>query len=133
MTPRRGAEGAAAAAARAGVDSRPGHDSWRRWSKTAAINKNPVILVEAARHSLGRALIRPLLDEDGRLKVVTLDGSIEEECARTPTQHSHAIAPAGDADLRGAPRAGRPARDAGRPGSDGAARAAVLALRAGSI
>ncbi len=61
--------------------------------ETAAINKNPVILVEAVRHSLGRALIRPLLDEDGRLKVVTLDGSIEEECARTPTQHSNAIAP----------------------------------------
>ncbi len=31
--------------------------------ETAAINKNPVILVEAARHALGRALIRPLLDE----------------------------------------------------------------------
>jgi flagellar biosynthesis protein FlhA len=54
--------------------------------ETAATNKNPVILVEAARHALGRALIRPLLDERGRLKVVTLDSSIEEECARTPSQ-----------------------------------------------
>lgn len=61
--------------------------------ETAAVNKNPVVLVEAARHSLGRALIRPLLDEQGRLKVVTLDGAIEEECARTPTQHSQTIAP----------------------------------------
>ncbi|MGA7341563.1 MAG: flagellar biosynthesis protein FlhA [Terracidiphilus sp.] len=54
--------------------------------ETAAINKNPVILVEAARHALGRALIRPLLDERGWLKVVTLDSAIEEECARTPSQ-----------------------------------------------
>jgi len=40
--------------------------------ETAATNKNPVILVEAARHALGRALIRPLLDDQGRLSVVTL-------------------------------------------------------------
>jgi flagellar biosynthesis protein FlhA len=41
-------------------------------------------LVEAAaRHSLGRALIRPLLNASGQLKVVTLDRSIEEECSRT--------------------------------------------------
>jgi flagellar biosynthesis protein FlhA len=56
--------------------------------ETAAINKNPVALVEAARHSLGRALIRPLLNDRGQLKVVTLDSSIEEECARTSSQHS---------------------------------------------
>jgi flagellar biosynthesis protein FlhA len=54
--------------------------------EAAAINKSPVNLVEAARHSLGRALIRPLLNERGQLKVVTLDRSIEEECARTSTQ-----------------------------------------------
>ena len=56
--------------------------------ETAAINKNPVALVEAARHSLGRALIRPLLNDRGQLKVVTLDSSIEEECARTSSQHA---------------------------------------------
>jgi flagellar biosynthesis protein FlhA len=56
--------------------------------ESAAINKNPVTLVEAARHSLGRALIRPLLNERGQLKVVTLDSSIEEECARTSQQNS---------------------------------------------
>jgi flagellar biosynthesis protein FlhA len=50
--------------------------------ETAATNKNPIILVEAARHSLGRALIHPLLNERGQLKVVTLDSSIEEECLR---------------------------------------------------
>jgi flagellar biosynthesis protein FlhA len=53
----------------------------------ATTNKNPVILVEAARHALGRALVRPHLDETGRLKVVTLDASIEEECARSTTQN----------------------------------------------
>jgi flagellar biosynthesis protein FlhA len=56
--------------------------------ETAAVNKSPVNLVEAARHSLGRALIRPLLNERGQLNVVTLDRSIEEECARTSTQNS---------------------------------------------
>jgi flagellar biosynthesis protein FlhA len=56
--------------------------------ETATTNKNPVILVEAARHSLGRALIKPLLDENGRLKVVTLDSSIEEECARSTGQNT---------------------------------------------
>ncbi len=49
---------------------------------TAAINKNPVALVEAARQSLGRGLIRPLLDQRGELRVVTLDSAIEEECGR---------------------------------------------------
>ncbi len=51
--------------------------------ETAAINKNPVILVEAVRQSLGRALVKPLLDERGELKVVTVDRAIEEECARS--------------------------------------------------
>lgn len=55
--------------------------------EAAAVNKNPVNLVEAARHSLGRALIRPLLNTSGQLKVVTLDRSIEEECSRTSSQH----------------------------------------------
>ena len=57
---------------------------------TAATNKNPIILVEAVRHSLGRALIRPLLNERGQLKVVTLDSSIEEECLRSASQQSPA-------------------------------------------
>jgi flagellar biosynthesis protein FlhA len=57
--------------------------------ETAATNKNSVVLVEAARHVLGRALIRPLLDEQGRLNVVTLASSLEEECARTPAQNAH--------------------------------------------
>ena len=49
---------------------------------TATTNKNPVALVEAARQTMGRALVKPLLDTRGELKVVTLDSSIEEECMR---------------------------------------------------
>jgi flagellar biosynthesis protein FlhA len=49
---------------------------------TAAVNKNPIALVEAVRHTLGRSLIRPLLNESGELRVVTLDTSIEDECLR---------------------------------------------------
>ncbi len=48
----------------------------------AAVNKNPVLLVEAARQGLGRALVRPLLAEDGGLRVVTLDPGMEEELSR---------------------------------------------------
>ncbi len=50
--------------------------------EAAAVNKHPVSLVEAARQSLGRALVFPLLSDGGELKVVTLDNAIEEECAR---------------------------------------------------
>ncbi len=50
--------------------------------EAAAVNKHQVALVEAARQSLGRALVRPLLAHTGELKVVTLDSSIEEECQR---------------------------------------------------
>ncbi len=47
--------------------------------EAAAINKNLVALVEACRQALGRSLIKPLLDEQGALTVVTLDPRIEEE------------------------------------------------------
>ncbi len=50
--------------------------------ETAGTSKNPVLLNEAVRHSLGRALVRPLLNDNGELKVVTLDRAIEEECSR---------------------------------------------------
>jgi len=45
----------------------------------AGSSKNPVLLVEAARQALGRALVRPLLGDDGHLRVVTLDPGMEEE------------------------------------------------------
>jgi flagellar biosynthesis protein FlhA len=56
--------------------------------ETAGVSKNPVLLTEAVRHSLGRALVRPLLDEKGELKVVTLDHAIEEECGRAVAAQS---------------------------------------------
>ena len=34
----------------------------------ASFNKNPIALVEAVRHALGRALIRPLLNDKGELQ-----------------------------------------------------------------
>jgi flagellar biosynthesis protein FlhA len=46
------------------------------------VTKHPVLLVEAARQALGRALVRPLLADDGQLRVVTLDQGIEEELSR---------------------------------------------------
>jgi flagellar biosynthesis protein FlhA len=49
---------------------------------TCATSKHPVALVEAARQGLGRALVRPLLSDDGGLRVLTLDHSIEEELSR---------------------------------------------------
>jgi flagellar biosynthesis protein FlhA len=50
--------------------------------EAAAFNKNPIALVEAVRHTQGRSLIRPLLNEQGQLRVVTLDTAIEDECTR---------------------------------------------------
>ncbi len=48
----------------------------------SAANKNPILLIEAARQSLGRALVRPLLSDDGGLRVLTLDHNLEEELSR---------------------------------------------------
>ncbi len=45
----------------------------------ASVNKNPVPLVEAVRQALGRALVRPLLSDEGKLTVATLDNQIEEQ------------------------------------------------------
>ncbi len=62
---------------------------------TAAVNKNPVLLVEGARQALGRALVHPLLSDDGGLRVVTLDPGIEEELTRAFSGQ----APAGNTSL----------------------------------
>jgi flagellar biosynthesis protein FlhA len=56
--------------------------------EAAAFNKNPIALVEAVRHTLGRALIRPLLNDQGQLNVVTLDTTIEDECLRGSNQQT---------------------------------------------
>jgi flagellar biosynthesis protein FlhA len=44
----------------------------------APASKNPVVLVEAVRQALGRSLVRPLLADDGKLKVIQVDSSIQE-------------------------------------------------------
>ena len=51
--------------------------------ETAPVNKSIVALVEAARQSLGRRLIQPLLDGEGQLPVLLLDGVLEEEILTT--------------------------------------------------
>ncbi|MGA3159703.1 MAG: flagellar biosynthesis protein FlhA [Terracidiphilus sp.] len=51
--------------------------------ETAPVNKGVVALVEAARQALGRRLIQPLLDSDGQLPVLLLDGALEEEILAT--------------------------------------------------
>ncbi len=48
----------------------------------AAVNRNPVLLVEAVRQALGRALVSPLLSEKGQLNVITLQPAMEEELER---------------------------------------------------
>ncbi len=50
--------------------------------ETAPVNKNQIALVEAARQALGRSLIHPLLSDDRKLKVLTLDPEIEQEFQR---------------------------------------------------
>ena len=51
--------------------------------ETAPVNKGVVALVEAARQALGRRLIQPLLDGEGQLSVLLLDGVLEEEILTT--------------------------------------------------
>jgi flagellar biosynthesis protein FlhA len=55
--------------------------------ETAAVNKNQVALVEAARQALGRSLVQPLLSDDRKLKVLTLDPAIEQEFQRQIDPH----------------------------------------------
>jgi len=50
--------------------------------ETAAVSKNPVLLVEAVRQTLSRALVRPLLTPEGNLRVLALDRGLEEELSR---------------------------------------------------
>src|ERR1700691_972472 len=47
--------------------------------ETAAQNRSLPHLVEAARQSLGRRLVQPLLEADGTLRVIALEPALEEE------------------------------------------------------
>jgi flagellar biosynthesis protein FlhA len=64
---------------------------------TGATNKSPIALVEAARQRLGRSLVQPLLSENKKLKVVTLDPVIEQELQHTFEPQSSAARPTGTA------------------------------------
>jgi flagellar biosynthesis protein FlhA len=61
----------------------------------APVNKNIVALVEAARQALARALVRPHLADDGKLSVLTVDTSIEEQLAAAFRPPSAGERPAG--------------------------------------
>ncbi len=60
---------------------------------TASANKNPVLLVEAARQALGRALVQPLLGDDGKLTVIQLDAAVEEQLAQVLDPQAAARSP----------------------------------------
>jgi len=47
--------------------------------ETAPRDKSVEGLVEAARQAMGRRLVQPLLDSDGQLPVMLLDGALEDE------------------------------------------------------
>lgn len=51
--------------------------------EVAGQSKNVVFLVESVRQAMGRGLVRPLLDMDGGLKVLTLDRGLEDEIVST--------------------------------------------------
>jgi len=51
--------------------------------ETAPVNKSLVALVEASRQALGRRLVQPLVDSEGLLPVLLLDGALEEEILST--------------------------------------------------
>lgn len=51
--------------------------------EASAQSKSVVHLVESVRQSLGRGLVRPLLDNDGDLKVLVLEASLEGDLLRT--------------------------------------------------
>jgi flagellar biosynthesis protein FlhA len=48
----------------------------------APSSKNPIVLVEAVRQALGRSFVRPLLAEDGKLKVIQVDAGIQERLSQ---------------------------------------------------
>jgi flagellar biosynthesis protein FlhA len=50
--------------------------------ESAPLNKSQLSLVEAARQALSRSLVQPLLSDDRKLKVLTLDPAIEQEFQR---------------------------------------------------
>jgi flagellar biosynthesis protein FlhA len=52
----------------------------------AAITRDPTLLGEYARQALGRTITAGYLDDEGTLRAITLDPSIEQEVAESLTQ-----------------------------------------------
>jgi len=50
---------------------------------TSTTTKSQVALVEATRQALGRALVQPLLSDERKLKVMTLDPTLEQQIQRS--------------------------------------------------
>ena len=90
--PRRSAKSLAATSARAGFRPRPRHHP-RDPAGRGRHQQEPVLLVEAARQALGRALVRPLLSERRRLRVLTLDPTSKRNSA-TPSARRRRPPPA---------------------------------------
>jgi len=65
--------------------------------ETAPLNKSTVALVESARQAMGRRLVQPLLDGDGQLPVLLVEGGLEEEILSTlsPEAGQRMLAPGG--------------------------------------
>jgi flagellar biosynthesis protein FlhA len=61
----------------------------------AAANRSPVLLVEAARQTLARALVKPLLSDSRDLRVLTLEPSLEEELVKAYTAQASGTTGAG--------------------------------------
>lgn len=60
----------------------------------SVVGKNPVMLVEAARQALGRGLVQSLLNEEGKLTVVTMDPQLEEQIYQAFDSQTSAPRPA---------------------------------------
>jgi len=66
---------------RAGVDSRH-WDNIGNTRRHGLIQQEPNLWLEAVRHNTWTFVIKPLLNDQGELRVVTLDTTIEDECLR---------------------------------------------------
>jgi flagellar biosynthesis protein FlhA len=57
----------------------------------AEMTKDPEILTEYVRQRMGRAIVKPFLDEEDTLHVITLDSSIEEQIRNSLQQTEHGV------------------------------------------
>jgi len=99
----------------------------------SAVNRSIVSLVEDVRQALGRALVQPLLQDDGKLKVLALDPALEDEIQPRVRAGRGSCASPGAANGIPAPRSGRAAPRGRRTARCGFAHRAVQQSRAFSF